>query len=127
MGVLKESDQLEDLGRSPEKLIYSLMQIFRDLYVLKIDGDADVLNKEEYFKIINQIEVPAILNILERLRLILNDITNAYDRFMVFQIGLLGIVKDDYIKSQSYPTGPVHRPEPSADAKASTSEKQNAL
>ena len=126
MGVLKESDQLEDLGRSPEKLIYSLMQIFRDLYVLKIDGDADVLNKEEYFKIINQIEVPAILNILERLRLILNDITNAYDRFMVFQIGLLGIVKDDYIKSQSYPTGPVQRPQPSADVKASTSEKQNA-
>ena len=127
MGVLKESDQLEDLGRSPEKLIYSLMQIFRDLYVLKIDGDADVLNKEEYFKIINMVEVPAILNILERLRLILNDITNAYDRFMVFQIGLLGIVKDDYIKSQSYPTGPVHRPQPSADAKASTSEKQNVL
>lgn len=127
MGVLKESDQLEDLGRSPEKLIYSLMQIFRDLYVLKIDGDADVLNKEEYFKIINMVEVPAILNILERLRLILNDITNAYDRFMVFQIGLLGIVKDDYIKSQSYPTGPVQRPESSADAKVSTSEKQNAL
>ena len=126
MGVLKETDQLEDLGRSPEKLIYSLMQIFRDLYVLKIDGDADVLNKEEYFKIINMVEVPAILNILERLRLILNDITNAYDRFMVFQIGLLGIVKDDYIKSQSYPTGPVQRPEPSADAKVSTSEKQNA-
>ena len=126
MGVLKESDQLEDLGRSPEKLIYSLMQIFRDLYVLKIDGDADVLNKEEYFKIINMVEVPAILNILERLRLILNDITNAYDRFMVFQIGLLGIVKDDYIKSQSYPTGPVQRPQPIADAKVSTSEKQNA-
>ena len=126
MGVLKESDQLEDLGRSPEKLIYSLMQIFRDLYVLKIDGDADVLNKEEYFKIINMVEVPAILNILERLRLILNDITNAYDRFMVFQIGLLGIVKDDYIKSQSYPTGPVQRPQPIADAKVNTSEKQNA-
>ncbi len=124
MGVLKETDQLEDLGRSPEKLIYSLMQIFRDLYVLKIDQDADVLNKEEYFKIINQIEVPAIINILERLRLILNDISNAYDRFMVFQIGLLGIVKDDYIKSQSYPTGPVERPQPSVST--SQSEKQNA-
>lgn len=124
MGVLKETDQLEDLGRSPEKLIYSLMQIFRDLYVLKIDQDADVLNKEEYFKIINQIEVPAILNILERLRLILNDITNAYDRFMVFQIGLLGIVKDDYIKSQSYPTGQIKMPEPSVST--SQSEKQNA-
>lgn len=124
MGVLNETDQLEDLGRSPEKLIYSLMQIFRDLYVLKIDQDADVLNKEEYFKIINQIEVPAILNILERLRLILNDITNAYDRFMVFQIGLLGIVKDDYIKSQSYPTGQIKMPEPSVST--SQSEKQNA-
>lgn len=124
MGVLKETDQLEDLGRSPEKLIYSLMQIFRDLYVLKIDQEADVLNKEEYFKIINQIEVPAIINILERLRLILNDISNAYDRFMVFQIGLLGIVKDDYIKSQSYPTGPVERPQPSVST--SQSEKQNA-
>ena len=125
MGVLNETDQLEDLGRSPEKLIYSLMQIFRDLYVLKIDQEADVLNKEEYFKIINQIEVPAIINILERLRLILNDISNAYDRFMVFQIGLLGIVKDDYIKSQSYPTGPVERPMPSV--KASENEKQNAI
>lgn len=124
MGVLNETDQLEDLGRSPEKLIYSLMQIFRDLYVLKIDQDADVLNKEEYFKIINQIEVPAILNILERLRLILNDISNAYDRFMVFQIGLLGIVKDDYIKSQSYPTGPVERPMLSVGSRES--EKQNA-
>lgn len=124
MGVLNETDQLEDLGRSPEKLIYSLMQIFRDLYVLKIDQEADVLNKEEYFKIINQIEVPAIINILERLRLILNDISNAYDRFMVFQIGLLGIVKDDYIKSQSYPTGPVERPQPSVST--SQSEKQNA-
>ncbi|WP_099951233.1 DNA polymerase III subunit gamma/tau [Ezakiella peruensis] len=125
MGVLNETDQLEDLGRSPEKLIYSLMQIFRDLYVLKIDQEADVLNKEEYFKIINQIEVPAIINILERLRLILNDITNAYDRFMVFQIGLLGIVKDDYIKSQSYPTGPVERPMPSVGSRES--EKQNAI
>lgn len=124
MGVLNETDQLEDLGRSPEKLIYSLMQIFRDLYVLKIDQDADVLNKEEYFKIINQIEVPAIINILERLRLILNDISNAYDRFMVFQIGLLGIVKDDYIKSQSYPTGQIKMPEPSVST--SQSEKQNA-
>ena len=124
MGVLNETDQLEDLGRSPEKLIYSLMQIFRDLYVLKIDQEADVLNKEEYFKIINQIEVPAILNILERLRLILNDISNAYDRFMVFQIGLLGIVKDDYIKSQSYPTGQIKMPEPSVST--SQSEKQNA-
>ena len=124
MGVLNETDQLEDLGRSPEKLIYSLMQIFRDLYVLKIDQEADVLNKEEYFKIINQIEVPAIINILERLRLILNDITNAYDRFMVFQIGLLGIVKDDYIKGQSYPTGQIKMPEPSVSA--SQSEKQNA-
>lgn len=125
MGVLNETDQLEDLGRSPEKLIYSLMQIFRDLYVLKIDQEADVLNKEEYFKIINQIEVPAIINILERLRLILNDISNAYDRFMVFQIGLLGIVKDDYIKSQSYPTGPVERPMPSVGSRES--EKQNAI
>ena len=125
MGVLNETDQLEDLGRSPEKLIYSLMQIFRDLYVLKIDQDADVLNKEEYFKIINQIEVPAILNILERLRLILNDISNAYDRFMVFQIGLLGIVKDDYIKSQAYPTGPVERPAPSV--KASESAEKNSI
>lgn len=124
MGVLNETDQLEDLGRSPEKLIYSLMQIFRDLYVLKIDQEADVLNKEEYFKIINQIEVPAIINILEKLRLILNDISNAYDRFMVFQIGLLGIVKDDYIKGQSYPTGPVERPQPSVST--SQSEKQNA-
>ncbi len=125
MGVLNETDQLEDLGRSPEKLIYSLMQIFRDLYVLKIDQDADVLNKEEYFKIINQIEVPAIINILERLRLILNDISNAYDRFMVFQIGLLGIVKDDYIKSQAYPTGPVERPAPSV--KASESAEKNSI
>ena len=125
MGVLNETDQLEDLGRSPEKLIYSLMQIFRDLYVLKIDQDADVLNKEEYFKIINQIEVPAIINILERLRLILNDISNAYDRFMIFQIGLLGIVKDDYIKSQAYPTGPVERPAPSV--KASESAEKNSI
>lgn len=125
MGVLKETDQLEDLGRSPEKLIYSLMQIFRDLYVLKIDQDADVINKEEYFKIINQIEIPAIINILERLRLILNDITNAYDRFMVFQIGLLGIVKDDYIKSQAYPTGPVERPVPSVDSRES--ENKNVI
>lgn len=125
MGVLNETDQLEDLGRSPEKLIYSLMQIFRDLYVLKIDQEADVLNKEEYFKIINQIEVPAIINILERLRLILNDISNAYDRFMVFQIGLLGIVKDDYIKSQAYPTGPVERPAPSV--KASESAEKNSI
>ncbi len=125
MGVLNETDQLEDLGRSPEKLIYSLMQIFRDLYVLKIDQEADVLNKEEYFKIINQIEVPAIINILERLRLILNDISNAYDRFMVFQIGLLGIVKDDYIKSQAYPTGQVKMPQPSARSRES--EKQNAI
>lgn len=141
MGVLNETDQLEDLGRSPEKLIYSLMQIFRDLYVLKIDQEADVLNKEEYFKIINQIEVPAIINILERLRLILNDISNAYDRFMVFQIGLLGIVKDDYIKSQSYPTGQIKMPGASArsresenknvisnaDSKASDSENKNAI
>ena len=125
MGVLNETDQLEDLGRSPEKLIYSLMQIFRDLYVLKIDQEADVLNKEEYFKIINQIEVPAIINILERLRLILNDITNAYDRFMVFQIGLLGIVKDDYIKSQSYPTGQIKMP--GASARSSQSENKNAI
>ena len=125
MGVLNETDQLEDLGRSPEKLIYSLMQIFRDLYVLKIDQEADVLNKEEYFKIINQIEVPAIINILERLRLILNDISNAYDRFMVFQIGLLGIVKDDYIKSQSYPTGQIKMP--GASARSGQSENKNVI
>lgn len=101
-GVIDATDELEEMGRNPEKLIYSLMEIFRDLYLLKIDENFDVLNKEEYIKIIDEISIPAILNILEKIRLLLNDITNAFDKSLVFQIGMLGIVKDDYIQQSNF-------------------------
>ena len=100
--VIDATDELEEMGRSPEKLLYSLMEVFRDMYLLKLDENFDVLNKDEYKKIINRVSIPAILNIVERLRLILNDITNAFDRSLVFQIGVLGIVKDEYIKSSNF-------------------------
>ncbi len=100
--VIDATDELEEMGRSPEKLLYSLMEVFRDMYLLKLDENFDVLNKDEYKKIINRVSIPAILNIVEKLRLILNDITNAFDRSLVFQIGVLGIVKDEYIKSSNF-------------------------
>lgn len=100
--VIDATDELEEMGRSPEKLLYSLMEVFRDMYLLKLDENFDVLNKDEYKKIINRVSIPAILNIVEKLRLILNDITNAFDRSLVFQIGVLGIVKDEYIKLSNF-------------------------
>ncbi|MDD7762200.1 MAG: DNA polymerase III subunit gamma/tau [Firmicutes bacterium] len=101
-GVLKEAENLTSNGAAPEKILMTLMESLRDIYVLMIDPESEVLNREELLEFRGALSVKSMLDLIEGMRVILNELNYAFDKSLIFQLGLAGLIKDGYVKKGDY-------------------------
>ncbi|MDY3946395.1 MAG: DNA polymerase III subunit gamma/tau [Ezakiella sp.] len=101
-GVLKEAENLTSNGAAPEKILMTLMESLRDIYVLMIDPEREVLNREELLEFRGALSVKSMLDLIEGMRVILNELNYAFDKSLIFQLGLAGLIKDGYVKKGDY-------------------------
>lgn len=101
-GVLKEAENLTSNGAAPEKILMTLMESLRDIYVLMIDPESEVLNREELLEFRSALSVKSMLDLIEGMRVILNELNYAFDKSLIFQLGLAGLIKDGYVKKGDY-------------------------
>lgn len=86
--IFQASGDLVADGKQPDRILLSLMEVLRDLFMEHHGLGEETPHRESLEPLLSLSEPRQILHILDRLRDLLNEIQYAFDPGLIFQVGL---------------------------------------
>lgn len=93
IAAINESKNLTDKGRNPEKLVFTLLKYSRDLLFVKFGEYKLVpMSNLKNLKLLAQMTTDDVLiDMTEELRKLLDELQYAFDKELIFSLGMLGL------------------------------------